>query len=65
MDGTVTGVDWVAPQSSGPTISIDISFWTAVKVGAGLVVGGGLISIVLWVMFAALIMIGLSLPAVR
>lgn len=63
MDVRSADVGWVAPQTHGPATSVDISFWTAVKIGAGMVVGGALVSIALWVALAVLIMIGLSLPA--
>lgn len=63
MDEKVADAGWVVPQTPGATTSVDTSFWTAVKVGAGLVVGGALVSIAIWVVLGVLIMIGINLPA--
>ena len=58
--GSATG--WVRPAAPPPP-SFDISFWTAIKFGAGFVIGAGLVSIAIWVILALLVLIGLNLPA--
>lgn len=53
---------WVRPAAP-PSPSVDISFWTAIKFGAGFVIGAGLVSLGIWVVLALLVFIGLNLPA--
>lgn len=53
---------WVQPAAAPPS-SLDISFWTAIKFGAGFVIGAGVVSIVIWVGVLLLVLLGLSLPA--
>lgn len=63
MDVQTAEAGWVVPPSQAAAISIDVSFWTAVKVGAGLVVGVAFVSVGIWVVLGLLIMIGINLPA--
>jgi len=51
-----------APRFSATT-EVQFSFWTAIKFGAGFVIGASLLSLVLWLIVLFLIALGLSLPS--
>lgn len=53
---------WLQPAAPRmPTT--EISFWVAIKFGAGFVIGAAVVSIAFWVVIFLLLAIGISLPA--